>query len=29
VREIIEFVLHSCGAWDKVSGKYFGMGEGG
>lgn len=29
VREIIEFVLTSCGAWDKVSAKYFGTGEGG
>jgi 3-deoxy-D-manno-octulosonate 8-phosphate phosphatase (KDO 8-P phosphatase) len=23
VREIIEFVLHSCGAWEKVASKYF------
>ena len=29
VREIIEFVLRSCGAWDKVSAKYFGAGGGG
>ena len=28
VREIIEFVLKSCGAWDRVSGKYFDAGEG-
>ena len=27
VREIIEFVLKSCGAWDRVSGKYFDAGE--
>ncbi len=27
VREIIEFVLHSCGAWDAVTAKYFGTGE--
>ena len=26
VREIIEFVLKSCGAWEKVSAKYFGAG---
>ncbi len=26
VREIIEFVLKSCGAWDRVSEKYFGPG---
>ena len=26
VREIIEFVLKSCGAWDKITGKYFGAG---
>jgi 3-deoxy-D-manno-octulosonate 8-phosphate phosphatase (KDO 8-P phosphatase) len=29
VREIIEFVLKSSGAWDGVSGKYFDAGEGG
>ncbi|MGB7972018.1 MAG: HAD-IIIA family hydrolase [Candidatus Deferrimicrobiaceae bacterium] len=29
VREIIEFVLKSCGAWGSVSGKYFDAGEGG
>ena len=29
VREIIEFVLRSSGAWDKVSAKYFGAGGGG
>jgi len=28
VREIIEFVLKSCGAWGRVSGKYFDPGEG-
>ena len=28
VREIIEFVLKSCGAWGRVSGKYFDAGEG-
>ncbi len=28
VREIIEFVLVSCGAWEKVSAKYFGAGRG-
>ena len=28
VREIIEFVLKSCGAWEKVSAKYFGAGGG-
>lgn len=27
VREIIEFVLKSCGAWGRVSGKYFDVGE--
>ena len=27
VREIIEFVLKSCGAWGRVSGKYFDAGE--
>ena len=27
VREIIEFVLHSCGAWDAVTAKYFGRGQ--
>ena len=26
VREIVEFVLRSCGAWESVSGKYFGPG---
>jgi len=29
VREIIEFVLRSSGAWDKVSAKYSGAGGGG
>jgi len=29
VREIIEFVLKSCGAWGKVWGKYADKGEGG
>ena len=28
VREIIEFVLKSCGAWERVSEKYFGAGAG-
>jgi hypothetical protein len=26
VREIIEFVLAACGAWDKVTTKYFDAG---
>ena len=28
VREIVEFVLKACGAWDRVCRQYFGAGEG-